>query len=446
MWGSLVLNSERESLMKHFFYSICALSLFTLGAFAQESNWNQFRGPNHDNFSASTGLANSWGEGGPKLLWQVETLGIGFSNLCIYGGQMYTLGDVGDQCFVFALESKTGKDIWKQPIGKSGTGRAAGGAQAANNSVGPLGTPACDGETVYALSQYGIFAAFDAKDGKERWRKDIVEELGANIMAPWAYSTSPILDGDKILLQIGGKDGSLAAFDKTGKMLWVTKELQFPSAYTSVVPLEIGGVKQYLLLTGSLSGPSQRDAGFPSALAGISPADGKVLWQTDFPGKVAVCSDPVLCGDVVMASCGYNVGSGFYRISKEGNAFTATQIHFDQSLISHHGGIVAVKDHFYLLADKRGLVCVEAKTGNIAWENRSVGKGSLTYADGKLILRSEIDDGTMAMVEATPEGYKELGRFDQPERSGKSSWTYPVIVDGKMYIRDQGLLLCYDLK
>jgi outer membrane protein assembly factor BamB len=423
--------SEKEYCMNHFFQSLCVLLLFSVTVVAQETNWSQFRGPQSTNHSFSTGLASSWGAEGPKELWRVNTLGTGFSNLSFYGDMMFTLGDFGDQCFVMAMNKDTGKEIWKKPLGKSGTGTGAGGGQAANNSTGPLGTPACDGEKVYAFSQYSDFVAYDMKDGKELWRKNTVKELGGNIMAGWAYSMSPILDGDKILLPIGGNDGILAAFDKSGKLLWRTTEVTGPAAYTSVVPAEIGGVRQYLLLTGD-------------ALAGISPNDGKVLWKTEFPGKTAVCSDPVLCDDVVMASCSYNVGSGYYRISKQGNAFKAEQIHFDEALFSHHGGIVAVGKHFYLL-DNRRLACVEAKTGKIVWENRSVGKGSLTFADGKLILRSEGADGTMAMAEATPEGYKELGRFDQPDRSNKNSWTYPVVVDKKLYIRDQGVLFCYDL-
>jgi len=177
---------------------------------------------------------------------------------------------------------------------------------------------------------------------------------------------------------------------------------------------------------------------------GVS-TDGQFLWGAAFPGQTAVCSDPVLNGNVIMASCSYGVGGFFYRITKEGNEFKTYNFHgADQDLISHHGGIVAVGDYFYLLTN-REMVCVDAKTAEIVWRNRSVGKGSLTYVDGVLIARSESGDGTIAMVEATPEGYKELGRFDPPNPSNRQQWAYPVVVDKKLYIRDQGVLLCYDL-
>ena len=416
--------------MKHLVRSLCVLALFNFVVLAQEPNWNQFRGPNGINHSFSTGIAKSWPEGGPKELWRVDHLGGGFSHLCFYGDKMYTLGDHGDQCCVIAMNRADGKELWKTPFAKSGY---SGGSQ----GVGPFATPACDGETVYVLGQHGDFAAFDAKDGKVLWNKNIIEAFGAQGFGrgggrAWGYSQSPVIDDGKILLPVGGEDGALAAFDKTGKILWRTTQIKEPAAYTTVVPTTIGGVKQYMLLTND-------------TLAGISPADGKVLWQTGFPGRTAVCSDPVLCGDVIMASCAYNVGAYFYRLTKEGNNTKATEFKGGiQNLTSHHGGIVSVGDHFYLLTNSE-MACVDAKTGEIVWNERSVGKGSIQYVDGVLIVRSERGDGTIAMVEATPAGYKELGRFNQPNRSDKSSWSYPMVVDKKLYIRDQGLLLCYDL-
>jgi len=146
-----------------------------------------------------------------------------------------------------------------------------------------------------------------------------------------------------------------------------------------------------------------------------------------------------------MASCHYQVGAYFYRISREGGRFSSTVFReADLSLISHHGGIVAVGDHFYLLTNSE-LACVDGRTGEAVWRNRSVGKGSITYVDGMLIVRSEGNDGTIALVEATPEGYRERGRFDQPDRSDRRSWAYPVVFGNRLYIRDQNVLLVYDL-
>ena len=408
--------------MNRLFTVVLILSLFA--GYSLAGDWPQWKGPNSDNHSLCTGLIDGIPEGGPKLLWKIDTLGAGYSNLCFFGDQFFTTGDFGDQCFVLALDRETQKINWRTPIGKSGGGGRYPGA---------CGSPACDGDTVYVMGQWGDFAALDAKDGKIRWKINVEQELGGSKMNQWSYAMSPLLDGDKIVIPIGGAGGTLAAFDKSGKLLWRTAELTDAAAYTSAVPVEIGGVRQYLLLTGN-------------SLVGISPTDGKILWGANFPGQTAVCSDPVLVGDVVMASCGYNVGAVFYRISKEGDTFKAFDFNGDQSLQSHHGGIIVVGDHCYFMSNSRRIICVEAKTGKMVWENSGVGKGSILYADGKLFLRSESGDGTVAMIEATPAGYKELGRFDQPDRSDKNSWAYPLIVDGKLFLRDQGLLLCYDVK
>jgi len=417
--------------MKHLVHSLCVLFLFSFTALAQEPDWNHFRGPKRDNHSFSTGIAKSWSPEGPKLLWKIDTLGNGYSNLCFFGDTIYTMGDFGDRTFVLALNRETRDVKWKKDIGR-GAGR---------DFPGPRCTPACDGETVYALGRYGEFAALDAKNGEIRWQKNFPDELGGKFTGNWGFAMSPVIDGDKIVIPVGGEGGALIAFDKSGKILWRTASIPNPVGYTSAVPVEIEGVRQYVMLTGSTE---ERK----SVLAGISPADGKILWSAAFPDAnrptPAICSDPVLCGDVIMASASYGVGSVFYRITKEGDTFKAAEFKKGPEPQSHHGGIVAVGDHFYLLSNNQ-MTCVEAKTGNVVWTDRSVGKGSLTYVDGMLILRSERGDGTIVMIEATPSGYKEAGRFNQPDRSELNSWTYPVVVDKKLYIRDQGVLLCYAL-
>jgi len=418
--------------MKHFVSALCVLFVFSSVILAQEPDWNHFRGPKRDNHSFSTGIAKSWSEGGPKLLWKIDTLGDGYSNLCFFGDTIYTMGDFGDRTFVLALNRETREIKWKTDIGR-GVGR---------DFPGPRCTPACDGDAVYAIGRYGEFAALDAKDGTVRWRKNFPEELGGRFTGNWGFAMSPLIDGERIVIPVGGEGGAVIAFDKSGKILWRTAAIPNPVGYSSVVPVEIEGIRQYVILTG---GTEERKA----VLAGISPTDGKILWGAHFPDgdrvpTPAICSDPVLCGDVIMASASYGVGTVYYRITKEGDTFKAFDFNGNRELQSHHGGIVAVGDHFYLLTNNQ-MTCIEAKTGNVVWENRSVGKGSLTYVDGVLILRSERGDGTIAMIEATPTGYKELGRFDQPDRSDKNSWTYPVVVDKKLYIRDQNVLLCYDL-
>jgi len=329
------------------------------------------------------------------------------------------------------LDKANGEIKWRTDIGRAGQ---------ISRYPTPQCTPASDGDGVYVMGPHGEFVALDAKSGEIRWRKDVTADLGGRFMGNWGFAMSPIIDGNRIVVPVGGDGGVLVAFDKAGNIVWRTTDLPDAAAYTTVVPVTIEGVRQYLLLSNN-------------NLAGVSPTDGKILWKANFPGQTAVCSDPILIGDVVLASSAYNVGAYFYRISKTGDNFSAASfLEGDQVLQSHHGGIVAVGEYFYFTTGgnqgARLLVCVEAKTGKIVWQNVWNGnnsKGSVTYVDGMLIVRSEGGDGTVVMVEATPEGYKELGRFSQPDRSDRSSWTYPVIVDKKLYLRDQNVLLVYDL-
>jgi len=416
--------------MKHLASALVAIFLCSPAVLAQEPDWNQFRGPNRDNHAFSTGIAKSWSEGGPRLIQKIDTLGGGFSNLAFVGNTIFTMGDFDGRAFVLALDRETKEIKWREDIGR-------GGAIARHAT--PQSTPASDGESVFVMGPYGDFVALNASDGAIRWRKNVREDLGGRFMGNWGFAMSPLLDGDRVVVPVGGDGGVLIAFDKAGNILWRTTDLPDAAAYTSIVPVVIEGVRQYLLLSNNY-------------LVGVSPTDGKILWRANFPGRTAVCSDPALSGNVILASSAYDVGAYFYRISREGDNFSAVSFYgSNQILQSHHGGIVTVGDHFYFMtggnAGVRLLVCVEAKTGNIVWQNAWNGrdsKGSLIYVDGVFILRSE-DTGTVVMVEATPEGYKELGRFDQPHRSNARSWSYPVIVNNRLYLRDQNVLLVYDL-
>lgn len=233
-------------------FSFLLIFLFCTACFvghAAEPDWNQFRGPNHDNMAFSTDLLKTWPEGGPKLLQEIEGLGDGYSNLSFDAKRIYTLGDIGDSCLVTALDRKTGKKLWSTPIGKSGQ---------VGRYYGPRATPATDGKTVFAFSQFGDFASLDAETGKLNWCKNVSADFGGKYMNQWGYASSPILEGDLVVLQIGGEKGTLAAFSRDGKIVWRSAELKEDASYATVVPAEIDGVRQFLLFTPAASPESTR--------------------------------------------------------------------------------------------------------------------------------------------------------------------------------------------
>jgi len=253
----------------------------------------------------------------------------------------------------------------------------------------------------------------------------------------WGYSESPLIDGDNVVCIPGGKKGAVIALNKvTGDTVWQCADIKDEAAYTSLVPTEISGKKQYLLLTFK-------------TIAGIAPDTGKVLWRAVRNGETAVIPDPIQKDGYVFTTSGYGVGCNVFKV----NGDSADEVYSDANTINkkndrtanHLGGMVLVGDHLYG-TNERNLRCLELKTGKLVWENKCVGKGSIMAADGNLIVRSEGGKGSIALVEASPAGYKEHGRFDQPERSKSNSWPHPVVAGGKLYIRDQDVLLCFDLK
>ena len=386
------------------------------------TDWPQWRGPNRDNVSTETGLLKQWPEKGPPLAWKAAGIGKGYSSVSVAGDRIFTMGDAGDSAYVHCLELNGGKKAWSVKVGRSG-----------GDHAGTRSTPTVAGDRAYALGQWGDLVALDAATGRVIWRKSLEKFFGGRMMSGWGYSESVLVDGDRVVCTPGGDKGAIVALDKeTGNPLWRTKDFTDEAAYSSIVPAEMGGVQQYVQLTGE-------------SVVGVAPDTGKVLWRADRRGETAVIPTPVVKGDLVFVTSGYNAGCNLFRVTRSGDRFTATQVYHNGDMDNHHGGVVLVGDHVYGTSGNQ-LVCMELATGKVAWKNRSVGKGAVAFADGHLYVRSEGGEGTVALVEATPRAYSEKGRFDQPDRSGENAWAHPVIAGGKLYLRDQDNLLCYDVK
>lgn len=395
---------------------------------AGPGDWPAWRGPDRTGLSTETGLLKQWPSGGPKLLWEIKGLGDGFSTPSVAGGRIFLMGTRGKDEQIMALDVKDGKILWTTPIGA-----LAGG------HPGPRCTPTVDGEVLYALSSDGKLVCADTAKGEVRWRKDLKADFGGKT-GSWAYAESPLIDGDVLVCTPGGDSATLVALNKkNGEVIWkapVTglkggKRAYATAAYSSVIVAEAAGVKQYIQF---LSG----------GVVGVAAKDGKLLWHYDKPANgTANCSTPIFRDDAVFAASAYGNGGGLAKLQKDGDKFKAEEAYFVKSMQNHHGGMILIGDHIYGTGSG-SLLCVEFKTGKIVWQDRSVGKGSIAYADGHLYVRSE--NGPIALVEATPTGYKEKGRFDQPDRSSKRAWPHPVVAGGRLLVRDWDVLLCYDVK
>lgn len=383
----------------------------------------QWRGVKRDGLSAEKSLLKQWPATGPTLAWKVASLGSGYSGISVVKGKIYTMGDINGENVVIALNEADGKTLWTTKIAAAG---GYGGYE------GPRSAPSIAEDLVYVLNQHGDLVCLDAVKGREVWRKSLTQDFGGSVPT-WGYAEAPLIEGDKVLCTPGGAKGAVVALKrKTGATAWQSKEFTDAAHYSSLIPETIFGQRQVIQLT-------------PSSVAGIGVADGKMLWRADRAGRVAVVPTPVFGDNQVFVTSGYGVGCNAFKISQAAGGFKAEQVYENKNMVNHHGGVILLNGYVYGFSDSKGWVCMDYKTGEIAWANPGVGKGSIAHADGHFYIRGESGKGQIALIEAGSKAYVEKGRFDQPDRSNRNSWTHPVIVNGKLYIRDQSVLLCYDI-
>ena len=406
--------------------SLAFLATFTAlasSATATGLDWPQWRGPDHSGVSQETGLLKAWPAGGPKRVWLFENAGHGYSGPAIAGGKYFTIGTRDGSEILLILDADTGKEILAAKIG---------GILDNDWGDGPRGTPAVDADRVYALSGRGDLACLNIADGKILW-KTSMEKLGGS-RPNWGYTESVIVDGNKVLCTPGGPKGTVAALDKlTGKVLWQSKGITEPAHYSSIVPATINGTPQYV----------QRNE---KSIFGLAATDGRVLWQTDFPGRTAMIPTPIVSGNEVYVTAGYGTGCKMVRIEPDNKV---TVVYENKVAKNHHGGFVKIGDYLYGHGDP-AWVCQNFKTGEEVWSSRNFTKGAIGAAEGMLYCLEE-RTGNVALVEASPTGWKESGRFKlDPQTKIRSSrgavWTHPVIANGKLYLRDQDLIYCFDIK
>jgi outer membrane protein assembly factor BamB len=429
-----------------------ALCLVAVALPALADDWPQWRGPDRTGVSKETGLLKDWPKNGPRLLWTYRNAGLGFSTTAVVGDRLYTLGALDEVEYVIALDLKEGKprEAWKARIGPIFTFRGNDWGD------GPRGTPTVDGKYLYALGGQGELVCVETAGGKEVWRKNLVKDLGGEMMTQWGYSESPLVDGDKLICTPGGDNGTVAALNKrTGEVLWRSTELKNKAPYSSAVVSEAGGVRQYVQT-------SYIDGVQGGVVSGFAAQDGKVLWTAPLAKQesYAIASTPVISGDLVYVSQGNGYGCHLYKITKSGAMYEAKELYKPRNqkkVKNYHGGVVLVGGHIYGHSEGLGWVCQEFKTGNVVWDDRTRlecrKSGAVSAADGMLYLYS--DEGEAVLLKATPEGWQEHGRFTIPEKSGipqtrltsqaAGIWTQPVIANGRLYLRDQELLFCFDV-
>ncbi len=398
--------------------SVAILSLFlSINLIAQTpGDWPQWRGPNRDGISKETGLLKQWPAEGPALVWKATGAGRGYSTMSLAGGRIFTMGLRGDREYVIAFDASTGKEAWATPHGSPFLN---------DRGDGPRGTPTVDGATVYALGGSGDLSALDAKTGRVIWTQNVLQKFGGSNIT-WGISESPLVIGEKVLVNPGGSGASIVALNKKdGSLIW--KSQSDRAGYSSGIPLQIGNTTQVVFFTHTRA-------------VGLDLKDGKLLWEYANPAnKVANVATPVVRGNRVFISSDYGTGAGLVEIKADGKA---QEVYFTKEMRNHHSSSILIGDHLYGFSSGI-LTAMRFDTGEVAWKDRSVGKGSLVFADGNLYAFSE--NGIVGLIEATPTGYREKGRF-KIQQDSLPTWTHPVVAGGRLYLRDQDTIYAYDVK
>ena len=395
--------------------SAILLCFLIVSAAPRAADWPQWRGPNRDGISSETGLVAAWPPAGPRLVWRATGLGEGYASIAVARGRLYTQGQRGSQQFVMAFDVKTGSKLWETPTSARSFRESRGN--------GPRGTPTVDGDRLYAMAADGTLASLDAATGKVIWSQNVVQKYGG-AMIEWAFSESPLVDGDRLIVMPGGRGASLVSLNKLdGTLQWKAGSDQ--AGYSSTILAEVEGVRQVVALSGE-------------SAFGVRVDNGQVLWRYDrVSNSTANIATPIVHDGHVFLSTDYGTGGALLKLGARG----ASEVYFTREMMNHYSTSVLVGDVLYGFSNSI-LTAMRFRTGQVLWRHRSVGKGSLVFADKFLYVLSE--EGVLGLVEARPDQYREVSRFEIP--SGQFlTWAPPTVADGRLYVREQDRLMCFDI-
>jgi outer membrane protein assembly factor BamB len=413
----------------------CLLFVFSWAlSSADADDWPHWRGPDRNDISAEEGLLQQWPAEGPRQIWINQQAGLGYAGISIVSDQLFTLGLEGKEEFALCLNAETGEELWRKSIGPRYKNKWGDG---------PRSTPSVHGDRVYVMTAAGNLACLNKENGDIIWTV-AMKEFGGKVPV-WGYAESPLVDDGQVVCTPGGPQGTMLALDKeTGDKIWqsepLTKLLEDGSEskpatahYSSIIPIDWNNQRQYIQLT-------------ELAVIGVSAEDGSVIWRTEWLGRVAVIPSPIFDEGKVYVTSGYGIGSKLIRI---GDDNTATDVWYNKVMQNHHGGVVQIGDYFYGSSAK-SFVCQDKESGERVWSDRKIKKGALAYADGRFYHVQE-SDGDVLLIAADQNSKSIKGKFTLSPQTKRRKpdgkiWVHPVIADGKLYLRDQEIIYCYDIK
>jgi outer membrane protein assembly factor BamB len=409
--------------------------LMGLAGAVMASDWPQWRGPERNAQSNEKLASTDWQNNPPKHLWTTDGFGEGYASVSIVGGALYTVGDFADGQAVLACNAETGSIVWKKTLTETRPDHKYEGSRC---------TPSVDGDNLFVITSDGAITCLKAADGEINWQRRFSEWNG-KMMSGWGFSESPLVDGDRVLCTPGGDDAMVVCLDKkTGNEIWASKASfeggggKDGAGYSSIVVSNALGIKQYVQLVGR-------------GVLGIRASDGKQLWSySRVANGVANIPTPIVQGDLVFASTSYKTGACLLELKKSGDQVEVVERYFLEGNVfnNHHGGMVLHEGHIYAgHQQNEGFpTCIHMESGEIVWGGKLRGPGSgsasILLIDGHLIFRYQ--DGVVALIEATPAEYRLKGTFTPDFQQGKT-WSHPVVVNGRLFLREQNKLMCYQV-
>jgi len=409
---------------------VAALGICSLTTSA--ADWPQWRGPERSGISEETGLLKQWPAEGPKLLWQVDDIGDGYSTPSVVGSRIYIMGNRGmNNEFVQALSVEDGKPVWATRLGNVGNSGQQPSYPMSRS------TPTVDGDVLYALSSDGDLVCIQLTTGEVLWRKSLRSDFGG-LPGKWAYSESPLIDGDVLVATPGGNEATLVALEKkTGAVKWKSAVPGGDAAaYASAIVTDAAGRKQYVQF-------------LDEGVVGVDAKTGEFLWRyartSTGPANIA---SPIAHDSHVYSTNARRFGGGLVQLKATADGVSAEEVYFERAVPNTLGGQILLDGYLYG-TNQEGLVAVEFANGKVSWQTDG-GPGSVLYADGHLYVHRE--SGGVALVEVGPGAFRKKGSFTPPNQPDhlhgprEMAWTYPVVANGRLYIRDLGTLWCYDIR
>ncbi len=412
--------------MRRLFYTL-VFGILAATLSAAEPSWPVFHGPKGDNKSPDTGLLKQWSEGGPKLLWTADFLGFGYSGVSVAGGRIYTSGNVEVDgtvlSMVFCLDMN-GKLIWKNDNGLAHADR--------RRYPSTRSTPTIDGDFVYDESALGEVACFNAKTGEKIWHRNIMIDFDASI-PHWALSESVVIDGNNLICCPGGQKTCAVALDKkTGNTVWQAESVGFLTGFSTPYFFDFDGMRTVAIIT-------------EENIVGLDPADGLIRFTFPLKNRTETnVTMPIYRNGHLFLTTGYGEGSRLLKLKKDGRHIIPTEVWHEKKFDNQHGGVILVGDYVYGTTHNGSWASIHFDTGEIGYLVRSIGPGSVHYADGLIYGLSE-DNKTVILLKPEPENHVEINRFELPNEAEGKSWAHPVVIGGRLYLRHAQYLYCYDV-